>query len=279
MKQLIALINPAIPFGKALNALGHTSIGIGHWIPLERMPSIKIFFAEEKTIRAFRRASRKITAAFPDQARCADFTHTMTIGPSDNCLKITSETPESQLVYFAASLCAEESQLTPEILTICGNLKEAASCESDRGSFEFRPLEELPDYRSIPTKRISLILDRTANLVELLHATVQGSLEIGAQCELNDLKLLAYCDGDGEMHSCISYHPFPILSARPQSKLQELASRIESDPKIRKSAMRNRDGNTLAVCLFGEEEAVNVHSRQKFISLWTAEPVEKALLV
>jgi len=270
MKQFISFINSRVPFGKALNALGHISVGIGHWIPEGHMPSIQVYFAEEQTIRAFRKASHKIRIAHPEKTRCVDFINTMTIGPSDNCLKITAETPDSELIYFGASLCTDEELLTSEILELCGQNKKALN-KSDRDFFSFRPNEELPDHRTILTKKMALILDRTATLTEALRATVQAGIGIGSQSSLSELKLLPYCDGDGELHSCISYHSFPILSARPQSKLQELATQVKTDPKIRKTVIRDQEGKSLGVCLFGDEEAVNVHTRQKFISLWTAE--------
>lgn len=271
MKQFIAFINPAISFGKVLNALGHTSIGIGHWIPEGHMPSIQVYFAEEQMIRAFRKASHKIRSAHLDNTRCTDFINTMTVGPADNCLKITAETSGNELVYYAASLCTDEEHLSLEISELCSQSKRASDVPH-RDTFSFRPDEELPDYRKIPTKKMALVLDRTISLAEALRTTVQAGIEIGSLSALNELKLLLYCDGDGEPHSCISYHPFPILSARPQSKLQELASQVEADPKItKKTVIRGKEENALGVCLFGDEEAVNVRTRQKFISLWTAE--------
>ncbi len=270
MKLLISFINPQIPFGKALNALAHISVGIGHWIPEGHKPSILVYFAEEQTIRSFRRASHKIRSAHPEKTRCADFINTMTIGPSDNCLKVTMETPGSELVYFAASLCTDEELLTPEIFELCSQSKKAAEV-LNQDPFSFRPSEELPDYRTIATKKMALVIDRTTPLPEALRATVQAGIAIGSQSSLSDLKLLPYRDGDGELHSCISYHPFPILSARPQSKLQELAKQVEADPKIKKTVIPSQEGSALGVCLFGDEEAVNAHTRQKFISLWTAE--------
>lgn len=277
MKQFISLINSAIPFGKALNALGHTSVGIGHWIPEGHMPSIQVYFADEQTIRAFRKASHKIRSDHPEKIRCADFINTMTIGPSDNCLKVTAETSDRELIYFAASLCIDEELLLPEISELCSQCKMMLDAPH-RDLFSFRPHEELPDYRTIPTKKMALVLDRTATLAEILRATVEAGIGMGSQSSLSELKLLPYCDGDGELHSCISYHPFPILSARPQSKLQELASQVETDPKIRKIVIRGQADNPLGVCLFGVEEAVNTHTRQKFISLWTAELGKEASL-
>jgi len=33
MKRFFSLVNTSIPFGKGLNALAHTAVGIGHWLP------------------------------------------------------------------------------------------------------------------------------------------------------------------------------------------------------------------------------------------------------
>lgn len=53
MKRFLALVNPSIPFGKALNGLAHLAMGIGHWIPSGKMPNIEILFADEQLIRRF----------------------------------------------------------------------------------------------------------------------------------------------------------------------------------------------------------------------------------
>ncbi len=45
MKRFISILNNNIRFGKALNALSHTAVGIGHRIPKDKMPQIEILFA------------------------------------------------------------------------------------------------------------------------------------------------------------------------------------------------------------------------------------------
>lgn len=85
-----------------------------------------------------------------------------------------------------------------------------------------------------------------------------------------------YKDADGESHLYISHHHFPVLSARSQNKLNELATQIEQDPQLLKKRILDRAGNTIAICLLGMEEQVNFHTRQKFISLWTTDFAEDA---
>ena len=96
MKHYFSLVNTSIPLGRGLNALVHTAMGIGHRIPNNQMPNITVLFADEKTIREFRQEAHKLLLAHTDETAYSDFTHTMTVGSTDNCVKTTQETPENQ---------------------------------------------------------------------------------------------------------------------------------------------------------------------------------------
>ena len=282
MKCYISLVNASIPFGKGLNALAHTSIGIGHWIPNDKMPNIMVLFANEETIREFRREAQKIMLEHPTEVIYSDFTNTMTVGITDNCVKVTRETPESQLTYYTASICSEEdllgSQSFKQIISRCKTLNKYQPYIANNGDsdFVFKKIVDLPDYQMSPTKKLSLALDRTGLPGELINAAVISALSVGMQADLTQLKLLIYTDADNQQHPYISYHPFPVLAVRQQSKFKALAMAIEADQSLLKKVLRDKDGNVMSVCMLGAEEQVNAHTRQKFISLWTAELPEDA---
>lgn len=283
MKRYLSLVNTSIPFGKALNALAHTAIGIGHWIPKDKMPNITVLFAEEETIREFRQEAHRIFLAHPNEAIYSDFTNTMTVGITDNCIKATRETPENKLLYYTASICAEdellESQQLKQIISRCKILKgyQSHDARNNEAEFELKKLVTLPSYQSLLTKKLSLTLDRARSPAELINAAVISSLSIGEQAELEQLKLVVYIDADDQNHPYISYHPFPVLATRQQSKFNDLARAIEKDESLLQKILKDKDGNTVSICILGTEDRVNAHTRQKFISFWTAELPEGAL--
>lgn len=110
MKHFISLVNASVPFGRGLNALAHTAVGIGHWLPKDKTPKITVLFADPEIVYQFRQAAHKVMFLHPNQAICSEFTNTMTVGTTENCLKTTTETPENQMTYYAASICAEEER-------------------------------------------------------------------------------------------------------------------------------------------------------------------------
>ncbi|MGC1879348.1 MAG: DUF2000 family protein [Rhabdochlamydiaceae bacterium] len=285
MKRYFSLVNSSIPFGKGLNALAHTAIGVGHWIPNGKMPNIFVLFADEETIREFRQEAHKILLGHPTEVVYSDFTNTMTVGITDNCVKITRETPENQLTYYTASICAEEdlleSPLFKQIIIRCKTLKNYQPYVANNGEsdFAFKKIVKLPDYQLLSTKKLSLTLDRTGLPGELINAAVISALSLGMQADLTQLKLLIYTDANDQQHPYISYHPFPVLAARQQSKFNALAMAIEADQSLLKKILRDKDGNVVSVCMLGDEDQVNAHTRQKFISLWTAELPEDARML
>lgn len=281
MKHYFSLINTSIPLGRGLNAIAHTAMGVGHRLPQNKMPNITVLFADEKTIREFRYEAHKMLSR-TDEIVYSDFTNTMTVGTTEHCVKITQETPENQLIYYAASICAEEelleSQAFDQIFNRSKKIKNYKShvvnqCEN---TFEFKNTICLPDYQSLPSSKISLTLNRTRCLSELINATIISSLSVSMQADLNQLKLLIFTDGDQQKHPYISYHSFPILAARQQNKLNELTKIIEQDKNLLVNSVKDKDENVVSVCMLGNEEQVNTHTKQKFISLWTAELPENA---
>lgn len=280
MKHYFSLINFDIPLGKGLNALAHTAIGVGHRLPINQTPNITVLFADEGIIREFRKEAHKLIQAYKNETVYSDFTNTMTIGSTDNCVKITRETPETHLQYYAASICAEEnllkSQEFDQIFSRCKRLKNYKSHIGCNNDFNFKDLVCLPDYQSLPTNKISLTLDRAKPLSELVNAAIISSFSISKQTDLNNLKLIIYSDADQQMHPYISYHPFPILAARQQNKLNELAKIIEKDNSLVVGVVKDRDENVVSICMLGNEDQVNIYTKQKFISLWKAELPEEA---
>jgi hypothetical protein len=195
MKHYFSLVNTSIPLGRGLNALAHTAMGVGHRLPNNQMPNITVLFADEKTIREFRQEVHKLLLAHPDETVYSDFTHTMTVGSTDNCVKITQETPENQLIYYASSICTEEklleSQKFNQIFSRCKKLKNYKShlVSKNHNEFEFKKLVCLPDYQSLPSSKISLTLDRTKSPSELVNAAIISSFSVSMQADLNKLKL------------------------------------------------------------------------------------------
>lgn len=282
MKHYFSLINLEIPLGKGLNALAHTAVGIGHRLPDNQMPNITVLFADEGTIRQFRQEALKLLQAYKNETVYSDFTHTMTVGSTDNCVKVTRETPENQLKYYAASICTDkkllESQEFDQIFSRCKKLKNYQShiVGNNDNDFKFKDLVCLPDYQSLPSSKISLTLDRTRPLSELVNAAIISSFSISKQADLIRLKLIIYSDADQQEHPYISYHPFPILAARQQNKFNELAKTIEKDNNLLVGVVKDSNENMVSMCMLGSEDQVNIHTKQKFISLWTAELPEGA---
>lgn len=241
-----------------------------------------VLFADEKTIREFRQEAHKLLLKHPNETIYSDFTNTMTVGTTEDCVKTTKETPEDQLIYYAASICIEdaflESKQFDQILSFCKPLKnyKAYVVSNNENEFAFKKRSCLPDYQSLPTNKMSLTLDRTRSPEELINAAVISSLNVGMQTPLSQLKLLIYTDADDQKHPYISYNPFPILAARHQNKFNELTKAIEADENLLMSVIRDKEKNTVSVCILGTEDQVNAHTRQKFISLWTAELPEDA---
>ena len=167
MKYYLSLVNTSIPFGKGLNALAHTAIGIGSWIPNDKMPNIAVLFAQEESIRMFRQAILRMQKTHSNEIIYSDFTNTMTLGITDNCVKVTKETNENQLIYYAISICIEkkllESQPLKAIISRCKMIKnyEPYISEENKSDFDFKQISVIPNYQSLPTKKLSLKLDRT----------------------------------------------------------------------------------------------------------------------
>lgn len=284
MKHFISVINAAVPFGRGLNALAHTAVGIGHWMPSDKTPKITVLFAEPEIVYQFRQAAHKLLQSHPNQVICSEFTNTMTVGTTENCLKTTLEIPENQLTYYASSVCADEGLLNndaiKEITAKCKMLKnyESFSPEEQDNNFSFRNESPLPDYRTLPIHKITLILDRKVSPSLLVNATVASSLSVGMQGDLNQLKLLMYIDADQQRHPYISYHSFPILAAKHQNNFNGLADIIQNDQNVLKKIIKDNEGNVIAICMLGTEDQINTHSRQRYISLWSTELPEDAFV-
>lgn len=277
MKYFISLINNTIPFGRGLNALSHTALGLGHLLPEGALPSIKVLFADTQTIRMFRQKSHEMALMYPKRVLCAEFTNTMTVGDTAMCLKITSETPESELTYYAVSICAEEELLQnpafQEIFNECRTLKnyEPYMVSEAEGNFSFKESINPPDYRSLAVRKLALILDRNVPAWELVNAAVVASMGIGKKASLDQLRLLMYIDASNQTHPYISYHSFPILAAKKQDKFKELALHIEKDSNVIFEVVKSNEGMVIGVCILAREDEVNAYTYQKFISFWTLE--------
>lgn len=122
--KLVAVLNKSIPAGNLMNALAHLCIGFGAKIGQEplRLANYKdgnggdhpciseipfmVLEANSNKIRALRQAAIEQGIEF------SDFTDTMTVGGYEEQIKRSSETPESDLVYYGIVLFGDWEKVT-----------------------------------------------------------------------------------------------------------------------------------------------------------------------
>ena len=114
--KLVAVLNKSIPPGNLMNALAHLCIGFGAKIGQEPLrltnyrdadggdhPYISeipfmVLEANSNKLRALRQA------AIEQKIEFSDFTNTMTVGSFEEQLKLSAETPESEMIYYGVVL-------------------------------------------------------------------------------------------------------------------------------------------------------------------------------
>lgn len=279
MKKLISVFNTSIPFGRAINAMAHTALGMGHRIPNAKIPIIDVYHASNDIIREFKYAANKIYQSDLKNVLYADFISTM-VGCSstgDQLLK-TNNTKENELDYFAVTICAEGSILSAlnpilEKLT-CLSSKATKNNYAELAEFDFitEPTylqNDDPIYAQYEKYKISLVANKTSDMPETTSSMLIACLDVGGKADLVSLHLLVYIDADDCKHANISYHSFPILTARNQGRLEMLALEVKNDNRIISSVRSGEDNRVLSVCLFGEAEIINSYT--KSCSLWNKE--------
>lgn len=123
-KKLVAVLNEKVEIGKAMNTLGHMTLGLGANIEKEElrftdykdkdgnshdkiseMPFM-VLKANSNKIRMLRKA------AIANNIHFVDFTDTMTIGTYEEQIKRTAETKEEELEYYGIILFGEWNLVT-----------------------------------------------------------------------------------------------------------------------------------------------------------------------
>jgi hypothetical protein len=283
MKKLITVLNHEIPFGRALNASAHTVLGMGHRISEGKVPDIYVFMGTNTEMREFRRVANQIYANNTAAALYADFTSTMIGGTTEEQLLKTSITPESEMDYFAVSICADDAVLAclaPIIskLTLLPGYKPQLNTEAE-SEFDFLSAPILPDnhdqiYQQYATHKAALVFNKKQDIAKSINAMVTACLDVGKRAELMALHLLMYTNADGGKHPNISYHAFPIITAKNQGKLEALVTEVAENETLIFSAVNDHDAVLNVVCIFGDAAAVNIYTKQ--CSLWNREVIQEA---
>lgn len=276
MKKLITVLNVEIPFGRAINASAHTVLGMGHRIPETKIPDIYVFLGTKDLMREFRSAANRIYLDSPESVIYADFTSTMVGGTTDEQLLKTSSTPEVEIEYFSISICADDlilRSLEPVLakLTVLENYKPQINSLTE-SIYEFLPKAELldnhdPKYTEYSTHKAVLVFNKKQNIDEIVNSMVVACLDVGQRAKLIALHLLRYIDASGSEHSNISYHAFPILTAKNQGKLDMLAYEVKNNEDIISRSVDKTADTVNVVCAFGEAAIINSYTKQ--CSLWT----------
>ena len=285
MKKLITILNLEIPSGRALNASAHTVLGMGHRVPESKMPNIYVFLGTKDLMREFRSAAYKIYVDNTESVLYADFTSTMVGGTTDEQLLKTSNTQESEIEYYSVSICADDVMLRvlePILvkLTLLENYNPQIN-SSTESIFEFLPKSELldnhdPRYTEYSTHKAVLVFNKKQNIDEIVNPMVVACLDVGQRAKLMALHLLRYVDASGSEHPNISYHAFPILTAKNQGKLDTIAFEVKDNKDVISRTVSGVADTVSVVCAFGEAAIINSYTKQ--FSLWTREITQEECL-
>lgn len=281
MKELIIVINEAVPFGRALNAAAHTVLGMGHRIPADKTPNIAVFLASHEQLVMFKQAAYELYINNPATVVYADFTNTMVGGTTDEQLIRTSNTHEADLEYFAVSICADDDlllQLKNILSKTIPNYKPLIN--KDAVAFNFLPVPALldnhdPVYKQFDNHKAVIAFNKKHDIAESINFMILACLDLGKQALLISLHLLLYVDADGMQHPNISYHAMPIVTAKNQGKLDTIAEQVQQNDALVASVVKDDTDVVQIVGVFGEAEIVNPYTKQ--CSLWTKEIIEENL--
>lgn len=275
MKQCIAVVNRTIPFGNALNALAHTALGVGCQTIGNSTPNMKVFFADAEHIRAVRSKIYHAQKEFPGMIVFSNFINTMTGGDTESQIALTRETPETELIYYAITFCADEqfieSSGIKQLLDQCLVIKEYEPIiSSGEDAIQFRD-RQLADDGQPEARKISLVLDRSIPIYELINGVIYSAFVLGRKTSFEALRMITYVDGSGEHHPYISYHALPILAAKKSGKFAQMVQQMEQDSTVDTAVAYKADGNPMALCAIGLQQDIDRYSYQRFISLWNYE--------
>lgn len=283
MKKLITVINSNIPLAKALNAAAHTVFGMGYRIEAFHMPDIYVYLADTLVIRAVKETAYRIAQLNMESVIYADFTNTMGTLPTDEQLIRTRATKEADMQYYAVSICANDDILheLEVVLSKCRYLPNYSPLiNENQNKFVFLPPRPLLDnhdsvYKHYDNYKAVIAFNKKHNIECSINAMLQSCIELGRQADFISLHLIAYIDANNIRHTNISYHAIPIVTAKNQNKLDDIAHAIKQDNKIISSIIQDDSGKIIMVAVFGDTDNVDIYTKQ--CSILTKEIVPQKL--
>ncbi len=269
--NLLVLLNKDIPLGKSLNALAHMAIGLGYRV--NGNPGINIYFGNNHQLQEFRSLINKL----PEPKLVSDFTDTMTEETAVEQIKRTKLTKEKELKYFSVSGVIPSGLLEnlEPVLKNCIQL-EGYSPEVSQGEVTLNPKKEFSIPEVPPKYKLVSILSKKVNITDIINPLTKSCIEIGKKANLEDLCLLDFIDGDGNSHYGISFHNFPILTSKNNSKHISINEDAELKDvifsKISNTVLQNNteQEQALVTTIFGKQEMIDEIVPRKFTSLFNA---------
>jgi len=274
---LFSVLNKDIPFGKALNGLGHMCLGMGHKFPAGKMPAIVVHFADSKSIFRIREEYQAHLAGNPGII-FSDFIDTMTGGTAEQQLKNTAEKHTQDFQYYGATLCADDS-IIREVQSRFGQhhkiLSEYIPFLSTDHERTFELLEQpVNQVSSLQSYKGSIVASKQLPPAELINSVARVAVEVGRKVDVASLRLLEFVDADNSIHSCISYHPLTILTAKSQSKLNIMAGSVSETLGEKSAILISKDESVTILCAFSTSELIEQCINKKDTSLFNKEIVQ-----
>ncbi len=223
---LVAVLNKQIPYGKALNALAHITVGLGHRI--NGMPNIAVYFANRENVYDFRQHIKSLSET---SIITSDFTHTMTEETAVEQLARTAQTPENELEYYV--VCALLPTTTfRENISLFDGCQQLVDYENSQEDHE---VDILPPQESSAIDetdyKLAMVIGKQKKAT-LLNPLIHSCLYLGREANFSQLRLLNYRDANGNGHENISFHPFPILTPKNATKHKAMADAIENSKTV-----------------------------------------------
>lgn len=252
--KFIAIINREVKLGYALNGLGHMTLGLGH--RLDGAPDVGIYFANATKVREFRQLASTITREQLEHATFSDFPHTMHGGDTPKQLEVGKNTPESDMQYFGSCFITEKLDARMvKLLSSCSKLKDYTPHFSHEEA-KLLPSQKSTGDNDITGKKTIMLINNKQPMSQTLNAAILSALRVGKRAKHAELRLLDVMDKDGNAHSNISFHPFPILKPTNPAKHSEMAEKAEKSKSLVSGTESTTDGQPLVTVVFGNESEV-----------------------
>ncbi len=295
-KTLLFVLNKEIAAGKAINSLAHLALGLGHFIPPEKEPNIEILFSSAEPMRNFKAQVATLHSKYKNTI-VSDFVNTMTEGSAEDQMARTKLTLEKDLQYYGICIGGEDDAISKAKHALKGTLvlkdykPSIAGQEKSVFDFTSNVSGAAAGYSAPPavadhnisaaaaggdvgllSHKAIIALTKNTAIHDLLNYVAINSLRVGSKADFVSLRLLDFVDADGGHHPNISYHPFPILKAKSQTKLQALVSKTsEFKNSLHLSTSTDKDSAVVLACLFGFTDEVEECANRKEFSLLSIE--------